>query len=209
MFAVGHFALAYLLGKASGKILKVQPIIPLMLVLSIIPDIDILSEPFIAEVHRGPTHSLIMTIIAFLPLFMLCKQKAAPYFTAFVSHALLGDFLIGGQIQIFWPLSTRKFGLTYIDINSPINIASEFILFIITLTVLIKTRDLAQFLQNSKLNLVLAIPLFTVLLPTFTSYPLSVPALLIPPHLFYLLLFSVSVSIVATNILKQTKTQIT
>ena len=37
------------------------------------------------------------------------------------------------------------------------------------------------------------IPIFTVLLPTFLSYPLSVPAWLIVPHLVYMVLFAASV----------------
>ncbi|MGB9915386.1 MAG: metal-dependent hydrolase [Candidatus Bathyarchaeales archaeon] len=207
MFAVGHFALAYLLGKASGRILKAQPNIPLMLVLSIIPDIDILFEPLVADIHRGPSHSLITAIIVFISFFIIYRQKAAPYFVALISHSLLGDFIIGGQIQLFWPLSTNKLGLAYIDITDPINITLEFTLFIVTLAVMLKTYDFTHFLQNSKLNLILAIPIFTVLLPTFTSYPLSVPILLIPPHLFYLILFSISISIVTLNIFKQTKPQ--
>lgn len=205
MFAVGHFALAYLLGKSSSRILKVQPNIPLLLVLSIIPDIDILFEPFVADIHRGPTHSIITAIMIFLPFFALYKQRAIPYFLALTSHALIGDFIIGGQIQLFWPFATREFGLTYIDIHDPINTALESTLFIITLTVMLKTRDLTHFFQNSKLNITLAIPVFTVLLPTFTSYPLSVPILLILPHLFYLILFSTSLSIVTLKIFKQTK----
>lgn len=205
MFAVGHFALAYLLGRTSGKIVKTQPNIPLMLVLSIIPDVDILFEPLVADIHRGPSHSLITAILVFFPFFIIYRQKAAPYFMALISHSLLGDFIIGGQIELIWPLSTNKFGLTYINITDPINITLEFTLFIITLAVMLKTCDFTFFLRNSKLNLFLAIPVFTVLLPTFTSYPLSVPMLLIPPHLFYLILFSASISIVTLNIFKQAK----
>ena len=65
-----------------------------------------------------------------------------------------------------------------------------------------KTGDIHRFFQNSKLNLVLAIPIFTVLLPTFASYPLYVPLLLVLPHLFYLVLFSISVLLVLTRLFK-------
>jgi hypothetical protein len=205
LFAIGHFALAYLLGRASGRLLNVKFNIPLILVLSIIPDSDILFEPLIMEIHRGPTHSIIMAILLFSPFFIFYRKKAVPYFMALASHSLIGDFIIGGQIQLFWPLTTNKFGFTYIDIYNPINITLEFTLFIITLAVMLKTRDLYQFFQNSKLNFVLAIPLFTVLLPTLTSYPLGVPFILVIPHLFYLILFSISVLIVTLPILKQAK----
>jgi membrane-bound metal-dependent hydrolase YbcI (DUF457 family) len=194
-------ALAYLLGKASAKLLKVNLNIPLILVLSIIPDIDILFEPLIADIHRGPTHSIIAAIVVFIPFFLLYRQRATPYFAAVASHSLIGDFLIGGQIQLLWPLSTNEFGLhelgfPYINIYDPINIALEFTLFAIALVVMLKTRDLFHFFRNNKLNLILIIPIFTVLLPTFAGYPLSVPILLVLPHLFYLVIFSIAVLLV-------------
>ena len=195
-------ALAYLLGKASGKLLNVNFNIPLILVLSIIPDIDILFDfLFNSDIHRGPTHSVIMAILIFIPFFILYRKRSVPYFVALASHSLIADFVVGGNLQLLWPLSTSAFGLyelgfPYIDIYSPINIAIEFTLFIVAFSVMLKTRDILNFFRNNKLNLVLVIPIFTVLLPTLASYPLTVPILLILPHLFYLLLFSISVSIV-------------
>lgn len=201
-------ALAYLLCKASGKLLKVNFSIPLILVLSIIPDIDILFDFLLnSEIHRGPTHSIIMAILVFIPFFMLYRKKAVPYFVALASHSLVADLIIGGQLQLLWPLSTSEFGLydlgfPYLNIYSPINIALEFTLFILALIVMLKTHDLLHFFRNNKLNLVLVIPIFTVLLPTLASYPLSVPAFLILPHLFYLVLFALSVSIVLWHFLR-------
>jgi len=200
-------ALAYMLGKASVKLLKVNFNIPLILVLSIIPDVDIILEFLLrSPLHRGPTHSIIIAILVFIPFFVLYRKKAVPYFAALASHSLIGDFFIGGQLQLLWPLSTSEFGLyelgfPYINIYNPIDIALEFALFVIALIVMLKTRDLFHFFRNSKLNLVLAIPIFTVLLPTFASYPLHVPLLLVLPHLFYLVLFSISILIVLKGIL--------
>jgi membrane-bound metal-dependent hydrolase YbcI (DUF457 family) len=200
-------ALAYLVAKASGKLLKVNFNIPLILVLSIIPDVDIILEFLLrSPLHRGPTHSIIIAILVFIPFFVLYRKKAIPYFAALASHSLIGDFFIGGQLQLLWPLSTSEFGLyelgfPYINIYNPIDIALEFALFVIALIVMLKTRDLFHFFRNSKLNLVLAIPIFTVLLPTFASYPLRVPLLLVLPHLFYLVLFSISILIVLKGII--------
>jgi hypothetical protein len=201
-------ALAYLLGKASAKLLKVNLNIPLILVLSVIPDIDILFDFLLkSEIHRGPTHSIITAIIVFIPFFVLYRQETVPYFAALISHSLIADFIIGGQLQLLWPLSTREFGLydfgfPNIKIDNPVNIILEFTLFAIALLVMLKTRDLFHFFRNNKLTLLLAIPIFTVLLPTFVGYPLSVPILLVLPHLFYLVLFSISVSIALRKILK-------
>jgi hypothetical protein len=195
-------AIAYLLSKASAKLLNVKINVPLILVLSVLPDIDLLFNfIFNISIHRGPTHSVITAILVFIPFFVLYRQKAVPYFAALVSHSLIADFLIGGQMQLLWPLSTSEFGFTGISIYSPVNIALEFTLFAIAAVVMFKTRDFLQFFRKSNLNLILAVPIFTVLLPTFSGYPLSVPILLILPHLFYLVLFSISVLIVLKGIL--------
>ena len=203
MFAIGHMGIAYLLGKTSAGILRVKFNLPLILVLSVLPDIDILFDFILkTDIHRGPTHSIISAILVFVPFFILYKQKAVPYFIALISHSLIADFLIGGQLLLLWPLSTREFGFFNIKIDSLANVVLEFTLFVITLIAMVKTRDLLQFLRNSKLNLFLAIPVFTVLLPTFLSYPLNVPFLLIFPHIFYLVLFVVSVFIALKGIVK-------
>ena len=202
-FAVGHMALGYLLGKGSARLFKVNCNLPLILTLSVIPDVDLIFQFFLRiPLHRGPTHSLISAILVFIPFFWIYRQKAAPYFAALASHSMIGDFFIGGQIQLLWPLSTNEYGFRGISILDPINIALEFTLFVITLIAMFKTRDILRFFGNSKLNLILTIPIFTVLLPTFVSYPLYVPFLLVVPHLFYLVLFSISVLIALKGIFK-------
>jgi membrane-bound metal-dependent hydrolase YbcI (DUF457 family) len=188
-------ALAYLLGKGSAKPLRISLNVPLILVLSTIPDIDII---LMTKLHRGPTHSIIMAVLVFIPVFFIYRKKAVPYFIALASHSLLADFFIGGQVQLLWPLSTQKFGLHelglyYINISSPINVALELTLFAVATVVMWRTRDLLSFLRSNKNNLILTIPIFTVLLPTFFAYPLPVPILLAPPHLFYLVLFTYAV----------------
>lgn len=197
-FAVGHMSIAYLLAKASAKLFKVNFNLPLILTLSVIPDIDIIIGFLLGyELHRGPTHSIIIAILIFIPLLIFYRQKAVPYFTALLSHSLIADFLIGGKLQLLWPLTTREFGVSelgfpYINIYNPINIALEFTLFVIALIVMLKTRDILRFFRNKKTTLILLIPVFTILLPTITSYPLYVPIELIIPHVFYLILFSIS-----------------
>ncbi len=197
-------AIAYLLGKASSKPLHLKPNIPLLLVLSIIPDIDIIYDFLTrSELHRGPTHSIIVAIIVFIPIFVVYRKKAIPYFLALISHSLIGDFFIGGQLQLFWPFSTTQYGLHelgsyYINIFDQKNIALELILFTIAMVVLYKTKDWQVFFKNNKTNLILIIPIVTVLLPSTIGYPFSEPLLLTAPflalaHLFYLVLFSIAV----------------
>ena len=198
MFAVGHMALAYLLAKSSGKLLKITINIPLVFVLSIIPDVDLIFEVlFSVQLHRGPTHSLIFAFLLFVPFFIFFKKKALPYFFSLASHSVLADFFVGGQLQLLWPLSARElgasqFGISLVMINDPLNVALEFLLFIGAILVMLKTRDILKFFRSNLSNLLLIIPISTVLLPTFTSYPLQVPALLVLPHLFFLILFIIA-----------------
>ena len=112
MFAVGHMSIAYLLGKGSSKALRTKLNIPILLVLSILPDIDIIYDYLTGnEIHRGPTHSIVVALLAFIPVFIIYRKKAIPYFLALISHPLIGDFLIGGKLELFWPISTQQFGL--------------------------------------------------------------------------------------------------
>jgi membrane-bound metal-dependent hydrolase YbcI (DUF457 family) len=214
LFAVGHMAIAYLLGKGSSKALRVKLNIPILLVLSILPDIDIVFDFLTgSEIHRGPTHSIVAAALVFIPIFIIYRKKAIPYFLALISHSLIGDFLIGGQLQLFWPLSNSQFGLhelgsRYIGIFSPINIALEFSLFVVATLILYKSRDWKVFLSSNMTNLVLIIPIATVLLPSTIGYPFTTSLLLSAPllalaHLFYLVLFSIAVIKTLTTIHKK------
>ncbi len=204
MFAVGHMAIAYLLGKGSSNALRINLNIPILLVLSILPDGDIIYDFLMGSgLHRGPTHSIVVALIAFIPLFIIYRKTAIPYFLALISHPLIGDFLIGGRVQLFWPFSTTQYGLHelgsyYIGITDPVNIALELSLFVIATIVLCKSGDWKVFFKSNKTNLVLIIPIATVLLPSTIGYPFSSPLLLTEPplaiaHLFYLVLFTIAI----------------
>ena len=111
--------------------------------------------------------------------------------------------------MLLWPLTSQTFGLhdfgPYINIWNPTNIALEWTLFTLATIIMLKTKDLSLFFHNKKTNLLLAIPIGTVLLPTFLSYPLQVPIPMIPPHLFYLILFTISVLATIAGTLKKTQ----
>jgi hypothetical protein len=191
MFAVGHLALGYLTGKATAKILKTNANIPLLLVLSILPDIDLLIPGL---PHRGPLHSIILFSILFIPFFAAYRKKATPYFIALVQHSLLGDFVGGGGTQLLWPLTLSYYGIQ-VEIKSLTSIAVEWVCFLLFLIVMLKTNDMKTFFHVHRSNLLLSIPIFTVLLPTFLSFPIYVPMELVAPHLAYMMLFSASVLI--------------
>jgi membrane-bound metal-dependent hydrolase YbcI (DUF457 family) len=189
-------ALGYLLGKASAEPYKQNVNVSILMVLSILPDIDILAG--IPDFHRGPTHSLITATLVFIPIFIIYRHKALPYFLALLSHSF-ADLVIGGNLQLLWPLTTRTFFMPrpfpIIQITSPLNIAAETILFMMGLAILVLTGDYRHFFRRKLTNFTLLVPITTVLLPTFLAYPLEVPPILIPPHLFYLVLFTLSIVI--------------
>ncbi len=200
MFAVGHMSLAYLLGKGSGKLIGVKPNVPLLMVVSILPDIDIVFDFLTgSQIHRGPTHSIIVALLAFIPLFIIYRKKAIPYIFALISHPLIGDFFIGGNLQLFWPLSTTEFGLHELgNIFSPINITLELILFVFAMLVLYKSQDWKAFFKADRTNSILIIPVATVLLPSTVGYPFAESLLLSEPlmalaHLVYLVLFVIAI----------------
>ena len=196
MFAIGHLALGHICGSTTSKALKTNLNLPLVLVLSTIPDIDILI-PHLQ--HRGPTHSIITATIFFIPLFIIYKKKALPYFAAFTQHFLIGDLIPGGRVQLFWPISMQYYGRET-SITDPANMTAEWILFTISILIMLKTNQIKQFFKPHHSNLLLTIPVLTVLMPTLTGYPLNVPIEMIPPHLIYTTIFSTAIILSTSNI---------
>ncbi len=190
MFAVGHFAFGYVLAKLTTQVTKTEMNVPLVLTLSVIPDIDLL-VPFVE--HRGPFHSIIMAMIIFMPVFALYRKKVLPYFVALIQHSLIGDYIVGG-VQLLWPLTQQPYGLS-VDIFSLANMTLEWLLFSAAAMVMLKTKDIMVLFQPHSSNMILAVPIFTVLLPTFLAFPLHVPMALVPPHIIYLTLFLTSLLI--------------
>ena len=170
--------------------------------LSVIPDIDILIQVLVPTFeHRGPTHSVITALIVFIPIFAVYHKRATPYLIALIQHSLIGDFMAGGRIQLLWPITTHYYG-TGMDIKSQINTTVEWTLFLISIIIMLKTKDTATLFQPHNTSLILSIPAFALLLPTFVGFPLDVPAWLIPPHLAYIFMFSASIIIALCKHLK-------
>jgi len=174
---VGHLSLGYLLSKICSKTLKTDLDIPLILMLSVIPDVDILI-PFLQ--HKGPTHSIIVALIIFTPILIAHRRKAIPYLIALSQHPLIGD----GAVQLLWPITCEKFGVG-LNIKSQMNTYLEYTLFTLAFTTMLKTGDLKTLLKPHKSNITLTIPTFALIMPVFFKFPIEPPTTLIPAHLIY------------------------
>jgi hypothetical protein len=99
---------------------------------------------------------------------------------------------------LLWPFSSAKFGFTFLSVFSPINIVLEIILFLLAMLVLFRSGDWKVFFTNNTSNLLLIIPICTVLLPTIVGYPFSTPLLVSEPtlaiaRLVYFVIFTIAV----------------
>lgn len=204
MFAIGHFALGIITGKGSSMILKTKANLPLLLAASVLPDIDLILQ-FVNPtlfMHRGLTHSIITITMLMIPLFIVYKKQAVPYYGALLSHSLIGDFLTGGS-ELFWPLSTNWIGIQN-TVTSITNVSIEIILFAVTLVIILKASDLKTLLRPQNHNLALLIPLGASLGPVLklgqefqSALPqlLAIPILLAIPSLFYIVIFTYSIAV--------------
>lgn len=191
MYAVGHLALGYLSGEAASKLLGVDVCIPLLFLAAVIPDIDIFVPVLI---HRGPTHSLPILTLIFIPLFFLYAKKAIPYYAVLIQHPLIGDYVAGGGVQLLWPLTVQSYGLA-IPIRSQVNIAFEWILFAISILAMAKMGDLQRVFKRSLLKetfiVLTAAVVFIFIFQTSQSFlnPHFIPYDLVIPHTVYFTIF--------------------
>jgi membrane-bound metal-dependent hydrolase YbcI (DUF457 family) len=176
-------------GKATSKLFKVNVNIPLLFLISILPDFDLL-VPFID--HRGPFHSILITTIVFLPIFLFFRQRAAPYYVALIQHSIVGDYLTDGGVQLLWPITRDWYG-TRIHQESLISISLEWIFFLVSFIVMVGTNDIRTLLKNRLSNLTLAVPIPAILFPAFLGGPIGAPLELFIPHIIYLVLFTLSI----------------
>ena len=161
--------------------------VPLLLALSVISDVDLLIPGLR---HREATHSLLMCTLLFIPVFIIYKRRALPYFASLIQHSLIGDYMFGG-VQLLWPLNRNWFGMR-IPMMSITDVTVEWIFFAASAATLFKTEDVRSLLQRNRSNLLSCIPAFTIILPLFFNFPLSIHSELMIPHLSFLALLQLS-----------------
>jgi membrane-bound metal-dependent hydrolase YbcI (DUF457 family) len=189
MFAVSHLAFGYLFAKICQKFLKVDINLPLIFLLSLLPDADLLVHGLL---HRGITHSIIVITIVFIPVFLFYRKQSIPYFIAIIQHSFPDDFITGEGTQIFWPLTAKFFGLE-VSMESTLAIAVEVGGFLLAMMVFIVTKDLAKLLKPQVKNLLLILPAAAVLVSAVISWINTASVALLIAHGIFLLIFTASV----------------
>jgi membrane-bound metal-dependent hydrolase YbcI (DUF457 family) len=194
MFALGHFAFGYIFGKGTSKLAKVKLNLPLLIATSVLPDVDLL---FRFLVHRGPTHSIITISVLMIPFFIIYGKQSLPYFSAMLTHILIGDFFTGG-VMLFWPLSHDLFGALNVEVKSFSVEIAELVLFFLVVPIMYRLGDLQTLFKPHNKNWLLLIPLGSVIGPLIylgRGQEGSLPGLLVLPSLFCIALFVYSLFI--------------
>jgi membrane-bound metal-dependent hydrolase YbcI (DUF457 family) len=199
MYAIGHFALGYLIGKGTSKLFNVKINLPLLLVASVLPDIDLILQYIDPSLfmHRGPTHSIITITALMIPFFLIYRKQAIPYYAVLLSHPLLGDLFTGGA-ELFWPATQGWFSVVNLEVSSLASVSIELALFAITTVLMFEAGDLQTLLKPNNHNWVLIIAfgaVFAPLLSTSGGFESSLPIMLLVPSLFWIAVFAYSLLI--------------
>ncbi len=182
MWGAGHLAWGYIIGKATSRALHVQTKASLLLLAALLPDLD----EALPIAHRGPTHSLLLVIVAFTVAFILWGPKVTPYFAALAQHSLI-DTLSSIGVQLLWPLTTTNYKLTLIPISGQVDLALEWTGFLLSLTLMLKTGDFRELLKPDTANLLAVMPLVALAPATFLAWNRP-PELRIPTASFLAIL---------------------
>ena len=134
--------------------------VPAILILGILPDSDLLLGSF-GVVHRTITHSIFFWILLFIPVFVVFRLKAIPYFVAVIQHFAFGDFLMG-KVMIFWPLNSNFVGLGF-GMPSVVDVALEAGGLVLAVAILIYVGDLKRLFSVDKRNALMVLPLLALL----------------------------------------------
>ena len=187
MYAIGHIALGYILARLVNR--KKPLNIPLVWILSLLPDIDIIIPQL---KHRGQTHSLILPIIIFIPLFLMKGRRMVPYFLALTSHSIIGDFFTSYGVTLFWPIDRRYFNfISTINTGTTFESIIELILFSIMVTIIIIYKDNENPLYI--LKNIIPISFFIIAIQLISiNYIYSIPYIIFIPNILIILIVTIS-----------------
>lgn len=145
---LGHLALGYFSADLLSRFTKEKFDIPVVWIVSILPDIDLLFNHYIA--HRGPTHSIIVACVLSIPI-LLKYRRGYSYFASLISHSLIGDYFTSPHFQLLWPITPGLFGADYpFQLNGSVLLVVELGLVILMLfSIIFKKRRDHNLIQNT------------------------------------------------------------
>ena len=170
-----------LAGKQNGKL-----VIPAVLMLGIMPDIDVFLEGF-GVAHHTFTHSLFFWLVIFAPLLLVYRLKVIPYFVAVVQHFAFGDFFVG-NVMILWPFSQLYFGFE-LSMLSVLDVALETAGLLLAAGIIIFNGDLRRLLSVDIRNIPMFLP-FLALMTSMLFFAVDVPIVPLISHIWYSKLFA-------------------
>jgi len=141
MYLLGHVALGYFAAKTVRRITHENFSIPLIWLVSLLPDVDLLIPGL---QHRGPTHSIVIALILFTPILIILK-RGLTYLAALATHTAIGDYFTSYGCQLFWPINPA-----WMKASSPLllrginEIYLELILFGSMIVVIVLSRGTAS-----------------------------------------------------------------
>jgi hypothetical protein len=168
-------------GKRWGKL-----VIPAVLMLGVMPDIDLFLEGF-GVAHHTFTHSLFFWLAIFAPLLLVYRLKVIPYFVAVVQHFAFGDFFVG-NVMIFWPFSQLYFGFK-LPMFSVFDVALETAGLLLAAGIIYLNGDLKRLLSVDIRNIPMFFP-FLALLASMLFFAVDVPIVPLVAHFWYSRLFA-------------------
>lgn len=146
VYILGHVCIASLVNRPFFRPNTVS--ILLIFSAAMLPDLDYI----VGIQHHHYTHSLLFWIPAYVPFFVIFRQKALPYFIATISHFLIGD-IVAGSPPIFLGITDAKFSIPLFPTYMSEGIA-EIILFVVFLAIKpIRYFTIPLDLRNRRLQL--------------------------------------------------------
>ena len=131
MSVLGHVAAGLVAGRASRRFSQLDrrgtaaAIVGLVLV-SILPDLDMLGEELGIAEHRGGAHSLVVAAIVGMAAGLVAwRARERPVlwgllvFATMASHAILDLFSPGPDIKLLWPFSDALFAAPWRPLPTP------------------------------------------------------------------------------------------
>jgi membrane-bound metal-dependent hydrolase YbcI (DUF457 family) len=179
-------------GKVISRLTGHEMNIPLVWLLSVVPDVDLLVRGLS---HRGPSHSVVLALVVFAPFLFFRFRKSVVYFAVLAAHSLVGDYFTG-EVMLLWPFSNDYFYFyEVISMGSPLEVYLELALFIVFLGVFGFMGDFKRLLNEGAESLLLLMPL-GALVGSLYAFRRNFTALsiFIIPYIIIILMIIISIS---------------